>query len=97
MSGSVMMLIVLCVGIPAAIYRGWALSLLWGWFFVPLGLPPIGIVVAIGISLTVNFLSQGYIPPNVLDGDDYGIKALVYSIMLTTWSIVVGWIVAAFL
>lgn len=33
-----------------AIYGGFVLYILWGWFVVPLGVPPIGIAWAIGIS-----------------------------------------------
>jgi hypothetical protein len=33
-----------------AIYGGFCLWVLWGWFMVPLGLPPIGIAWAIGLS-----------------------------------------------
>lgn len=38
--------------------RGWALSVLWGWFVVKqFGLPPIGIPLAIGLSLIVSYLT----------------------------------------
>lgn len=36
--------------------RGVVLSYLWLWFLVPLGLPVIGIMHALGISLIVTFL-----------------------------------------
>lgn len=42
-----------------AILDGWVLSILWGWFMVPVfHLPPITIVPAIGIVLTIGFLTQ---------------------------------------
>lgn len=39
-----------------AIQQAWAISVLWGWFIVPLGLPAIGIAAAIGVSVTVSAL-----------------------------------------
>ena len=47
-------LIVVC----GAILNGWTLSILWSWFFVSvLGLPELTIAQAIGVSLTINFLT----------------------------------------
>lgn len=37
---------------------GYVLSIMWGWFFTPLGLPAIGVINALGIALTVNFLTS---------------------------------------
>ncbi len=38
--------------------RGYVVFKLWGWFCVPaLGLPPIGIAAAIGITLLVSYLT----------------------------------------
>lgn len=41
-----------------AIVRGYILSIIWSWFMVPLGIIPIGIAHAIGISVTVSFLTS---------------------------------------
>lgn len=51
---------VLVVAIPplAALYWGWAASVLWGWFVVPLGAPTIGAFHAAGLALTVGLLFQ---------------------------------------
>jgi len=52
-------LILLIVTITlSSILNGWALSLLWSWFMVPLGLPPIGIAWAIGISIVIGYLTN---------------------------------------
>jgi len=46
------------IGIPLALMRGWALSVLWGWFMVPLfHLPPLAIAQAIGVGLVVTTFS----------------------------------------
>lgn len=43
----------------AAAYRGLVLTVLWGWFVVPaFGLPALGLVDAIGLSLIVGFLTN---------------------------------------
>jgi hypothetical protein len=39
--------------VASALARGWVLSVMWGWFLVPLGLPTIGIAQAMGVALTV--------------------------------------------
>ena len=43
----------------SSLFRGYALSVLWGWFMVPtLHLPPLGVVQAIGIAMVVGFLTH---------------------------------------
>ena len=38
--------------IPSAIWHGWVLSIVWGWFIVPLfGLPSLSIAYAVGLVL----------------------------------------------
>ena len=39
--------------IAVALSRGLVLSILWGWFIVPLGVVSIGVLLAIGISITL--------------------------------------------
>ena len=36
-----------------AVVRGWCISKLWLWFVVPLGVPAIGVLWAIGLTATV--------------------------------------------
>lgn len=40
--------------------NGWALSILWGWFILPLieGAPTLGIAQAIGVAMVVGFLTH---------------------------------------
>lgn len=49
---------VLFLSVPAALLRGWVLSLLWAWFVVPLGVPPITYLHAVGISLLASLLTH---------------------------------------
>ena len=43
-----------------SIYRGWALSYLWQWFMVPIGIPTLSVPQCIGITLVVSFLTHQY-------------------------------------
>ncbi len=40
---------------PLALYYGWALSILWGWFAVPLGMPAIGALEAAAVFSIIRF------------------------------------------
>jgi hypothetical protein len=43
--------------VPAiTLYVGWALSTLWAWFCVPLGLPALGVAHAAGMLLVLGML-----------------------------------------
>lgn len=45
--------------VVAAVMNGWALSLLWSWFFVPIfEVPQLRVIDAIGVSMVVTFLTQ---------------------------------------
>lgn len=50
-------LISIALSVPLAIWRGFVLTKLWMWFAVPIfGLPMLGLIPAIGLSLLVGFL-----------------------------------------
>jgi len=42
-----------------SVLNGWVLSVLWGWFVVPLGVAQLHTVGAIGLSLVVSLLVGG--------------------------------------
>ena len=44
------------MAVVAAILRGWILTVLWGWFIVPLGVPSISIATALGIVIIIDML-----------------------------------------
>ncbi len=60
------MVAVLCLvgfGVFLAVFSvaldGWVLSILWGWFMVPIfHLPALGVCQAIGVTLVVRFLTK---------------------------------------
>jgi len=54
--------IVLLAMIPLAILNGWILTILWGWFVVPIfHLPPLTIAPAMGLSLLVSYMTKEYV------------------------------------
>ena len=46
----------------AIIVTGLLLSVFWGWFLVPIGLPAIGIAPSLGISLVIGMMTNHNIP-----------------------------------
>lgn len=66
--------------------RGLLLSLLWGWFVVPFGVPPIGIAWAIGLSVLMAMLTKE--PPG--DSSKTANEKLGRTIMFLLLSLFVG-------
>jgi hypothetical protein len=43
----------------SAMFNGYALSVLWGWFIVPtFNLPPLSVAPAIGVAMVVSYLTH---------------------------------------
>ena len=42
---------------PMALFWGWSVKLLWSWFVVPLGVPPVNIFHAMGLYFTVRVVT----------------------------------------
>jgi len=82
----------------AIILNGWALSVMWGWFFVPLGLPAIGVVWAIGIAGTVAMLTR---KDSNTKSEDNAQEQLAYNVLkafITPLVCVgIGWLVHLFM
>lgn len=81
------------------IWRGYVLSILWAWFVVPFGLPPLGIAGAIGLSYVVSLMSGvAYIDP--LNDDDEPLERLLkaagMAFFVPALGLLLGWIVAGF-
>lgn len=79
----------------SSILNGWALSILWGWFFVPvLGLPPIGITQAIGIAMVTAFLTHQYDAGNEKQDQS---KVWTYMLVRPLVALAIGWVVKQFM
>jgi len=83
-----------------AISNGWALSVLWGWFFVPtLGLPELGVVQAIGIALVVDYLTHRRTDTRPLSGEVMNklVEAGANSVLRAIFAVAFGWVVHSFM
>lgn len=79
-----------------SIFKGWALSIMWGWFMVPtLDLPSISIVQAIGIALVIGYLTREISADN---DDDYSLVGkIIFEIFKGGFILATGWIVHLFM
>lgn len=92
------MVLLLILGFAAftvvlTIARGFILQSLWGWFLVPLGLPPIGIANAIGVAMIVSYLTYSHLKKDSEDGASVFIQPFVN--MVIVWG--VAWVVHLFM
>jgi hypothetical protein len=81
-----------------ALLNGWVLSILWGWFFVPLGIQPIRVIHAIGIGTTVSLLTSS--APRGKDEREAKEKmasSIAFLFVVPLVCIVIGWIVHSFM
>ena len=97
--GSVFIMAVLAISI---FLKGYVLSLLWGWFFVPVfGLQHLSIVTAVGITLMASILSpsggrdRNEERKTIIDLET--MKSVVYIIMKPLFVLFIGWLVCLFL
>lgn len=89
LSGIVLMLTL------GVIWRGFVLSILWGWFMVgPLGVPALSIPAAIGITLIVAYL----VTSKIQESADRGVVSMfTKGALIPLFALGLGWIVARFL
>ncbi len=85
--------------IGSFIANGWALSVMWGWFVVPLfGLPALSIPAAIGLSMVVGMLTHQTMPTEKDKSAGLLITGIIAHAILTPLLIVaVGYIIKSFM
>jgi hypothetical protein len=83
-------LALLVASVPLGIYRGFVISLLWRWFALPLGAPPIGIVHAMGLTWLVSMVAS--IPPQKSTLTTGGL--IFTSLFMTTMALATGAVLA---
>lgn len=95
-----------CLGLIGAliiggIWSGYVLSVLWGWFIVPtFELPALSVPVAIGVALTVRFLS-----PNVQSSNrdrtrttgEMLTEMFGHALLYPAFTLALGWVVRMFI
>lgn len=98
--GSAMFVFVTCVVgaivlvAVAAILRGWAFSILWGWFVVPIfNLPPIGVAQAIALSMIVGMLTHQYVPSKEKDAWQPFANIFITPLL----ALGIGWIIKSYI
>lgn len=79
--------------VAGMLLRGLVFSLLWAWFVVPLGAPKIGIPAAIGISLTINYLT---IDLSATRERIDGLERVIAGLMLSAMVLGIGWLIHQF-
>lgn len=93
MQGLMIFLGAILVVIGTTIFRGLTLSVLWGWFIVPLGVVSIGIPMAIGIAMIIGFVTyQDVTTKDRSLGEAFGI-----SIFQCLFALAVGYILTLFM
>jgi|SRR5579872_982799 len=86
--------------VVSAVLNGYALSILWRWFIVPVfHAPPLAIPEAIGIGLMVEYLTHQVSADN--DDDKTFSQRMAYGIPMAIfkplWVLAIGWVVHLFI
>lgn len=81
--------------VVAVTIGGWVVSILWGWFMVPVfNIPALNIPQAIGIALIVNYLTMSM---KESDSKNTLVYAIVAAVAKPGFALLFGWIVTLFL
>lgn len=81
----------------ASITHGFVLSILWGWFLVPLGAPALGIAHTIGIALLTRYLTYHHNNCEKEKEENPIVKVVAQVFIHPMMVLFVGWIVHLFL
>lgn len=83
-----------------SMWKGYVLTVLWGWFVVPtFGLPVLSLVPAIGLAMVVSFLTHQSDASKEPDGDSSirMAKALSHALVMPALVLGIGWVVRQFM
>jgi len=89
-------LIFLALAVYAVVASGFVISILWGWFVVPLfGLPALSIPHAIGITLII---SMARAPQHQDKGSGESFSTKLSALFIAPWmALLIGWITKGFI
>ena len=97
LKGCLMLVFIVVAATVATLMNGWALSVLWGWFIVPLfALPALPILYAIGISFIASLLYRNVLNTEKKKGEDTSTligKMIGQIIGIPLFAVFLGWIV----
>lgn len=99
--GTILSLLLTPLGV---LVNGFTLSVLWGWFVVPLGGPDIGIAEAFGLSLVATLLVGPALPAITYLLDRQGLESgakrsaasFLINAILNGFMLLSGWVVVQF-
>lgn len=98
LGGTVLVVIVIAL---SAVFNGYTLSALWGWFVVPtFSLPRLSITAAIGIALVVDYLTrQRTADPGDEDRSfaEEMVRDTTFAVLKPSFALLFGWIVHLFM
>ena len=78
----------------SACLDGWALSVLWGWFIVPIfGLPVLTQVQALGVALVMGFMTKQYTQTD----KDRNWEGVGYAFVKPIFAVIMGWVILQFM
>lgn len=86
--GMLVMVFMVAFGICCSVYFGWAASILWGWFIVPLGAIKLSTLQCTGISL-VYYAFRGSVTKTEVAWDSVFLGPLMLLLF--------GWIIKCFM
>lgn len=89
--------IVFAFSIPVALWNGYVLTVLWGWYMIPAHVPDIGLKTAVGINLIVSYLVTNSANADFDDNADIpavlkGLIRIFLSAMLGLGVLFSGWL-----
>lgn len=88
--GSIVFAGLIAIDILSIAWAGYVLSILWGWFAVPLfGLRVLSVPEAIGVALIVGAMARPYVPSR--EGDTGERIAMVF--IKPALALLIGWVV----
>lgn len=76
-------------------WKAFALFKLWSWFLVPAGVPRLGFVTAMSITLIVSLLTPSKVDDKETTDKDW-IKAIVIALLHPAFVLFCGWILHLF-
>lgn len=90
--GFVVLAVVLLI--ISALITGWAVSTLWGWFIVPLGVEDITYIHAIGVAIFIGMFTNSASENS--DKDNEWLAKAVAKLLWPVLAVGLGWIVVQF-
>lgn len=82
----------------SVVLRAWVLTVLWGWFLVPVGVFELSITTAIGVSIIVNLFTQHLAKDSSdEDGKQGMINGMIQAVVGPLIALLLGWIVTWFM